>query len=81
MLSLRAIVSCGLGETGLLCVCGGDLLDGPGQRAHNIDAIFVDALEHLAEEVLVVEGAFEVVALGFDGLEGTILAGGDVGTA
>jgi hypothetical protein len=49
-----------------------NLLNRPSQRAHNVDAVFVDALEHFAEEGLVVEGAFEVVALGFDGLRGWV---------
>jgi hypothetical protein len=58
--------------------CGNYLLNGPRQCAYNVDAVFVDALEHFAEEVLVVEGAFEVVALGFDGLEG--ISGWSVGS-
>jgi hypothetical protein len=49
-----------------------NLLNRPSQCAHNVDAVFVDALEHFTEEELVVEGAFEVVALGFDGLRGWV---------
>ena len=68
MLSLQTSVSYGLEGTGLLCRF--DVLNSPSQRAHNVDAILVNALEHFAEEVLVVQGAFEVVALGFDRLGG-----------
>jgi hypothetical protein len=55
------------------------ILNSPSQGAHNVDTIFIDALEHFAEEVLVVEGAFEVVALGFDGLTRVLLAGWIIG--
>jgi hypothetical protein len=44
------------------------LLQGPSQGANNVDTIFVNALDHLAEERLVVEGTLKVVLLCFFGL-------------
>jgi hypothetical protein len=76
LLSLQRHVSCELGDD--RSSCANHLLNGPRQCAYNIDAVFVDALEHFAQEVLVVEGTFEVVALGFDRLEG--ISGCDVGS-
>lgn len=38
----------------------------PRKRTNDVDVVFVDALQHLAEEAVVVEGSFEVVASGDD---------------
>ena len=50
-----------------LVLCS-DLLERPSQSADDVDTVFVDALEHFAQERLVVEGAFEVVLLCYLGL-------------
>jgi len=41
---------------------------GPAKRTDDVDAVFVDGLEHFAQEGLVVVGAFEVVELRYGGL-------------
>jgi len=45
-----------------------DIHERPAKGADNVDAILVDALQHLAKECLVVVGSLEVVELGDGGL-------------
>lgn len=45
-----------------------NILERPSQSADNVDFVLVNALEQLAEEGLVVEGALEVVLLCYLGL-------------
>ena len=45
-----------------------NLLERPSQSADDVNTVLVNTLEHLAQEGLVVEGAFEVVLLCYLGL-------------